>query len=593
MADGQQNADEIVYTLIPQPGIKRDGTQLEGENCSDGQWVRFQRGKAKKIGGYKRITSGLTGPVRKFILWSRKYLNSCTSFSSSGIETLLVDNNLIGNYISNRTPSGFVADADNIWSVDTQYDDAVGTAETIFVAHCSQSLSNIDDDRASKPYWALASSASSQFVQITDAPAVSGGVFCIAPYTICYGSDGYVAWSDINQPQVWDTSAEPGDAGSDRVTGAKIVAGLPIRAGQLSALLWSLDSVIRMDYVGGQAIWRFSTVSTQSSILAQNSVIEYDGTYFWIGVDRFLYFDTSVKELTNDLNQNWFFDNLNYQYRQKVWATKVPRYGEIWWFYPRGNATECSHAIIFNIRSKTWYDIELARSAGFYSQIRHYPTWVGSNVELDTPIDNPLQVWTRVTVTATCVRIGHGFANGDIIHVSASSSLGAITLGNKTLTVVDPDTFTFTCLNAGDASGTLTFDRIDQTYGLYQHEIGNNAVVGDTELAIKSYYTTQNFGLPTGGVADSQQGSNRWTRLTRVEPDFIQQGDMTCTVLGYEFAQTTGEPEVSYTFSPTTGKIDTRDQRRHILLKFESNVLDGFYEAGKVIIHTESGDNRS
>jgi len=588
-----QNSDEIVFTIIPQPGIKRDGTELEGENCSDGQWVRFQRGKAKKIGGYKRITAGLTGPIRKFILWSRKYLNSCTAFSSSGIETLLVDNNMIGNYIANRTPSGFATNTDNIWSVDTQYDDAVGTTETIFVAHCSQSLSNIDDDRASKPYWALASSSSSAFQTITDAPAVSGGVFCIAPYTIAYGSDGYVAWSDANQPQVWDTSTVPGDAGSDRVTGAKIVAGLPIRSGQLAGLLWSLDSVIRMDYVGGQAIWRFSTVSTQSSILAQNSVIEYDGIYFWIGVDRFLYFDSSVKELQNDMNQNWFFDNLNFDHRQKVWATKVPRYGEIWWFYPRGTNTECSHAIIYNIRLKTWYDIELGRSAGFYSQIRHYPVWVNSDVEIDTPIDNPLQPWTRSGATATVNRIGHGLANGTNINVSVSSDLTAVTTGTKTITVIDADNFSFACNAAGSTSGTLTFDRINQTYGLYQHEIGKNAVVGDTELAIRSFYTTQNFGLPTGGVGDQPQGSNRWTRLTRVEPDFIQLGDMTMTVIGHEFAQTPENVEVTYTFSPTTGKIDTREQRRHILLRFESNVLNGFYEAGKVIIHTEPGDNRS
>ena len=513
MADG--TADEITYVLVPQPGIKRDGTLLEGEFCSDGQWVRFQRGKAKKMGGYRRITDALTGPVRKFILWSRMQINACVCFSQSKIETLLVDRNFIGNDINDRTPVGFVDNPDNMWSCDTQYDDAVGTKGTIILAHCNQSLSNIDDDRASKPYWAIASSVSSKFTQIADAPAVSGGVFCIPPYTILYGSDGLVAWSDANQPQVWSGSAIPGDAGADRVTGAKIVAGLPLRAGQLAGLLWSLDSVMRMDYVGGTAIWRFSTVSTQSSILAQNSVIEYDGAYFWIGVDRFLYFDTSVKELPNDLNQNWFFDNLNYEHRQKIWVTKIPRFGEIIWHYPRGDSTECNATIIYNVRLKTWYDNSISRSAGFYSQILHYPAWVGSEPE---------------------------------------------------------------------PSGK---------YGLYQHEFGKNAVIGDNELAICSSFTTQNFGYVTGGVGDSPQGLSKWTRLTRVEPDFIQEKDMTVTVIGYEFAQAKPEPESSYTFSPDTGKIDMREQRRHIMLKFESNQLDGFYEAGKVIIHAEPGDNRS
>lgn len=593
MADGQNNADEMVFTLIPQPGIKRDGTLLEGENCSDGQWVRFQRGKAKKMGGYRRITDQLTGPIRKFILWSRKDLNVCTSFSATKIESLLVDNNLVGNAINNRTPAGFVTNPNNMWTADTQYDDAGGSKGTIILAHCNQSLSNIDDDTDSAPYWALASSGTTAFQAMTaTSPVVSGGIFSLAPYAIAYGSDGYVSWSDANQPQTWADSAIPGDAGFDRVTGAKIVMGLPLRAGNLAALLWSLDSVIRMDYVGGGAIFKFSTVSTQSNILAQNSVIEYDGAYFWIGVDRFMYFDTSVHELPNDMNQNWFFDNLNYANRQKIWATKVPRFGEIWWFYPRGDNTECSHAIIFNVRLKCWYDVELPRSAGFYSQVIQYPTWVGSFIEPDTPMDYEGQVWNSNLSVATVDSIGHGLVAGNSVRVSVSSDTTTIPLGVKTVAVPTADTFTFAC-GATVTTGTLTFDKIAPTYGLYQHEYGKDASVGDTETAIRSYYTTQNFGYLTGGVADSVQGPNRWTRLTRIEPDFIQSGDMTVSVLGYEFAQAPPEPETLYNFSESTGKVDMREQRRHILLKFESNTLGGSYEAGKVIIHTELGDNRS
>ena len=34
--------------LRSDPGIKRDGTKLEGNNYVDGQWVRFQRGLPRK-----------------------------------------------------------------------------------------------------------------------------------------------------------------------------------------------------------------------------------------------------------------------------------------------------------------------------------------------------------------------------------------------------------------------------------------------------------------------------------------------------------------------------------------------------------------
>ncbi|MFM7851165.1 MAG: hypothetical protein ACKO96_04425, partial [Flammeovirgaceae bacterium] len=102
--------------------------------------------------------------------------------------------------------------------------------------------------------------------------------------------------------------------------------------------------------------WRYDLISSQSSILSSKCVIEYDGIYYWVGVDRFLMYNGVVKEIPNSMNQNYFFDNLNYDQRQKVYVNKVPRFGEIWWFYPRGSATECNDAIIYNVRENCWYD---------------------------------------------------------------------------------------------------------------------------------------------------------------------------------------------------------------------------------------------
>ena len=91
-------------------------------------------------------------------------------------------------------------------------------------------------------------------------------------------------------------------------------------------------------------------------------------------------FNGVVREIPNQLNQNWFFDNLNYAQRQKVFAYKVPRFGEIWWCYPRGNATECTHAVIYNLRENTWYDTELpnsGRSCGKFVTVFEYPITTG------------------------------------------------------------------------------------------------------------------------------------------------------------------------------------------------------------------------
>jgi len=90
------------------------------------------------------------------------------------------------------------------------------------------------------------------------------------------------------------------------------------------------------------------------------------------------------------MNQNYFFDNLNYAERQKVWVSKVPRFGEVWWFYPRGNATECTDAIIYNVRENIWYDAGEAegarRSAGYFSQVFAYPVEASWDATVEAPV---------------------------------------------------------------------------------------------------------------------------------------------------------------------------------------------------------------
>ena len=51
-------ADHIIDILNPQPGIQRDGTKFDTKLCIDGQWVRFYKGRPKKIGGYVLIDPG-------------------------------------------------------------------------------------------------------------------------------------------------------------------------------------------------------------------------------------------------------------------------------------------------------------------------------------------------------------------------------------------------------------------------------------------------------------------------------------------------------------------------------------------------------
>jgi hypothetical protein len=217
--------------------------------------------------------------------------------------------------------------------------------------------------------------------------AVSGGCVVIHPYLFVYGNNGLIQNSSAGDFANWVSP----DANSNNVATGKIVKGLPIRGGSTSpsGLFWSADALIRVSFQpsssgGVNYYWAYDLISSQTSIMSSNSVIEYDGIYYWLGVDRFLCYNGVVQEIPNRYNENYFFDNVNMTQRQKVWATKVPRYGEIWWFYPKGDATECTDAIIYNTREKIFYDAGQAlgarRSAGVFSEVFPKPVWAGNEV---------------------------------------------------------------------------------------------------------------------------------------------------------------------------------------------------------------------
>lgn len=362
-------------TIRFKPGIQRDGTILDADGCVDGQWVRWQRGRPRKIGGYSGVSNYLTEISRQLHVQPATGYTYVHSGHQDGCEQVAIDANGNAGLVVDRTPVGFTADVNNGWQWDAMWDAA--SSGTLLCGHAAPYLNDISDDTDRDIYTGdvLGSGALATVASIQ----VSGGIVALPPYLFAYGNDGFVAWSNANNPTDFTT----GDSGDARVASTKIVRGLPLRGGSGNSpagLLWGLDHLLRVTFVGGTALWDFDTISSQSSILSPSGVIEYDGIYYWPGVDRFMFFNGVLRDMPNDMNQNWFFDNVNYAYRSKVFAFKVPRFGEIWWCYPRGNATECTHAVIFNTRENVWYDTALpgsGRSAAMYASVFRRPLITG------------------------------------------------------------------------------------------------------------------------------------------------------------------------------------------------------------------------
>jgi len=580
---------DVISLLIP-PGIQRDGTVFDSPMYVAGVWVRFQRKRPRKIGGYNAIFLNAAEISRGMIMQSTQGLNYVYSGSASYVQQWSTSNTSgIGNGPTNILTSAtadFTVSANNLWQFDIGNN--LSGAGIQIVAHPGQNLAAIDSTvntpvlSGSFPGGALtkvgvftvsgtiaginftiaaanylidvgqsvtggglpagttvasstvsgsvtvvtlsaAGTAGAQSLTFDNNISVSGGVVMLYPYLFVYGNDGYVQNSSAGDFDNWVAP----DANNTNISATKVIKGISLRGGTASpsGLFWSLDQLTRISYsptpIGSSTqYWRSDIISTQTSILSSQCVIEYDGLIFWIAVDRFMVYNGAAQELPNGVNLNFFFDNLNYSQRQKVWAAKVPRWGEIWWFYPAGDATECNNAIIYNVREQIWYDAGFApgakRSAGVFSEVFRYPIWA----------DN-------------------------VVNSAA-------------------------------------------TFTLWQHEFGKNQIYLTTLDAIQSYYETNCIGWVTGGPGqNSIQGANRWIRLERVEPDFVQVGEMSVTVIGAGYADEVDTYSDPYYFDQTTYKIDMREQVREMRLRFESNTYNGDYETGKVLLSVSVGDERN
>lgn len=367
------------FPLRSLPGIKRDGTSTEGNYYNEGKWTRFYRGLPRSILGYRAMSSSYPGPSRGlYVNMNGSGYLDIFSGSSDALSVGQFTGDGFGGGINDITPVGFPGDANNVWQMDAFYN-ATGGGEISLIAHAAPNLADIGSDTTAPVYYGDIA----DIIPLTASQAeaggdfeVSGGILALNPYVIAYGSLGLVAWSDINDPSLFPT------ANAANPTSTKIVKGLSIRgAATPSCLLWSLNSVIQMTFVGGDVTWTFTTLTDQSSILSSSGVVEYDGIYYWPGVDRFLVFNGVLRELPNQMNLDYFFSNLNFTQRQKVFGYKIPRWGEIVWCFPKGTSTECNWMVVYNVREDTWYDSPLptdGRSAAYFAQSWQYPVMGGA-----------------------------------------------------------------------------------------------------------------------------------------------------------------------------------------------------------------------
>jgi len=514
----------------------------------------------------------------------------------------------------------------NLWQFDAQYS-PLGNVLYV-LAHPGLNLANIDNGETtqvllgnilpdSNNSWSFTGLSDSSGQNPTYQPiSVDGGVCSLYPFIFVYGSNGYIANNNVDlaaygSQDFFDWNGPL--ANQTNAAASKVVKGMTMRGGtnSPSGLFWATDSLIRVSFTGTAPLyWRYDIVSSQISIMSSSSVVEIEGVFFWMGVDRFYQYNGQVSVLANDKNVNWLFNNINYEQRQKVWATKVPRYNEIWFFYPRGTNTECSDAIIYNTKDKFWYDAGQAegarRSCGYTTEIFPTPIWASWEYDplfhtpqfvIEAPASQPPPGDNQLYLSGDQTPV---ISPGD--YISFTNSVDApvylVTVSDHiyNTTIGTPGVTLVTCSTDFDplaVAGDFVYS-INGGYNIWQHEFGQNKIAINGETAVYSSITTNDISWLTGSPAqESMIGVNRRMHLRRVEPNFLQTGTMSLTILGRKFAGGQYEEDSGpFYFTQETGKIDLRVEHRLVRFKFVSNELNGNYEMGRNLITAEFGDER-
>lgn len=385
----------IINKVTSNLGIQRDGTEYDSNACIDGQHVRFYENQPRKMGGHSVLNDGNLEPITD--LFGAPLSGSLRVYQGriSTLQFLDVDLNAIEGAQGDRTPiaapdDGWTpGDENNRWSFDLASTvDAGGVQANIIIAHVSATGNDISST-ITGPIFQGDNNSSAPLTIIngedTNPVVTSGGVIFCKPVMVAFGNNGVIRWSNTNIT-TWSTTD------TAVITNTKLVVAKIARGGTQNAMLvWSLNSLIRCNVVpieddADRVSFSATPIASNISIISPYCVVEYDSVYFWIGVDRFYYYNGIVQTLDNTMNKDWFFDNVNMDYRTKIFGIALTRYDEIWWYYPRGTSTVCNAVIIFNVKYKVWYDTMSSRGAGLKASLIRYPILADSTtVKIATP----------------------------------------------------------------------------------------------------------------------------------------------------------------------------------------------------------------
>lgn len=172
-----------------------------------------------------------------------------------------------------------------------------------------------------------------------------------------------IRWANVDpisgpQPEIWYPTVL-NTAGDLRVSsGSRIVTGYKTRQ---EILIFTDSSLSSLQFLGTVEVFGLQEIASDISIIGPNVVFSVNNTVFWMGVDKFYFYNGRVDTLPCTLRQ-YIFDDINTDLASTFVCGGNAQFNEIVWFYASKNSETIDRYVIYNYQEQIWYYGNLERT---------------------------------------------------------------------------------------------------------------------------------------------------------------------------------------------------------------------------------------
>lgn len=326
--------------------------------------------------------------------------------------------------------------------VATHYDITHLTARTGVVNQWTSTLLsgvpifNAGDTATVPMAWSL--NTANKFVDLTNWPAAT---YCksikafknyLIALNITKGSTNYpfmVKWSHPADPgglpSSWNEADATKQAGeADLAEGYDpIIDGMQLRD---SFMIYKENSCWRMDFIGGNYIFKFSKVLGKSGAMNRNCITDIDGYHVVLTQNDIIIHDgNTATSILDKATRRSLFQSIDVDNYQKAFVFANPFFNEVYICYPQIGSSSCDKAIIYNYVDKT----VSARDMPNVNHATYGPVdngLIGNWAQDSAPWDSDLTKWNGPDFVPTAARVIMGSNNTKLYMLDASASFDGV-----------------------------------------------------------------------------------------------------------------------------------------------------------------------